>query len=1135
MNILYSPNAKRSELAQTPIPIPPQTQALACASFCPPALDGSLNLFNLCDWHYEHSLDHPLFVFPCQEGSTRTITWREAVSAVYLGVRLVRDRLGVEQSDTHLRPQTEAPVVGIVSQAETIAYSIAQLSLMRANFIPFLISTRNSPTIVAHLLASAGVEYVLVSGDKHCQELVERALDILCSKTSRAAVPKVYPMFLFEDFFPDSVSKGGQAQASNLGPVLRKDPHEAAVYIHSSGSTSQYPKIIPWSHRKLIEIGTVPYYGGKDLTNFVISLHSLPMFHSLATSMICMMATCGFVTACFEPRFPPTVPTSRNVLEASERTDSDVILAVPSFLEEWLRQPEKLRWLSKKDGYLAFGGSPLGKEVGDKLVSEGISIMTQYGATEVGTLASFFPKSPPGNEWEYFQFSGYLQTNLVPQGDGTFEVVVTPSTSCIPAMTNVNIDGVDSYSTSDLVVPHPTKPGFWKLHGRSDDQIVHTSGEKTNPGPLEAILRQDPHIRSALLFGKDRFQVGVLLELKDPFTYSGNESLDDLRDNIWPTIQKMNEFAPRHSRLLKEMILFADRDKPFKYTAKGTARRQAILDDYKDEIEKLYESIESKSSNHSDIPSPSHWDADSAMDFVRKVVMSALVLPKAVTDDDNFFTSGCDSLHATWIRTAIVRAIRGTRLHDPRQITQNFVYEHPTVSKLAQYLLSLVQDPCLEDGASAERSKVKEMNELVERYSSRLSTPDSSYSTRVPSPSLAATLTTNSPIPSSNTQKVVLLTGSTGGFGSFILASLLTDMRVSHVYALNRGTGEGKEGRSLEERQQEAFRDKGLDAGLLESEKLRLLEGDLVKDDFGLPLATLLTIRESVTHIVHNAWPVDFNLKLSSFESSIRGSRNLLDLSVQTGSEFMFISSVGVFQNASESLSAVEKPVPPQAAIGNGYAESKWVVEKIILNASKECPNLTARIVRLGQICGSDYTGSWHEREWVPAMIQSASELGCIPKDDRAVSWIPPYSAANAVLDFLDIHNLNYPQKSASTILHIRHPNPTPWTHLATTVAKELNVDVVPYEGWLKKLEDHQEDRKRRRDGSQLYASRLLPFYQGILRLNHLDGREGFGMPLLDIRDAVRASRSLNELAKTRLGEEDVRRWLCYWTGNGHD
>ena len=49
---------------------------------------------------------------------------------------------------------------------------------------------------------------------------------------------------------------------------------------------------------------------------------------------------------------------------------------------------------------------------------------------------------------------------------------------CPLAVVNTKVNGVDGYATSDLVVPHPTRPGLWKLYGRRDDQIVLFNGEK---------------------------------------------------------------------------------------------------------------------------------------------------------------------------------------------------------------------------------------------------------------------------------------------------------------------------------------------------------------------------------------------------------------------------------------------------------------------------------------------------------------------------------------------------------------------------------------------------------------------------------------------------------------------------------
>lgn len=79
---------------------------------------------------------------------------------------------------------------------------------------------------------------------------------------------------------------------------------------------------------------------------------------------------------------------------------------------------------------------------------------------------------------------------------------------------------------------------------------------------------------------------------------------------------------------------------------------------------------------------------------------------------------------------------------------------------------------------------------------------------------------------------VILLTGGTGSLGSSILAQLIQNPNVVLVYSLSRRSSDGT---SVEERQWKSFEREGLDQELLESAKLRMLEGDPSLSEFGLP------------------------------------------------------------------------------------------------------------------------------------------------------------------------------------------------------------------------------------------------------------------------------------------------------------
>lgn len=86
------------------------------------------------------------------------------------------------------------------------------------------------------------------------------------------------------------------------------------------------------------------------------------------------------------------------------------------------------------------------------------------------------------------------------------------------------------------------------------------------------------------------------------------------------------------------MILVAKPEKPFTYTAKNTARRQAVINDYEPEIDALYDTV--AESTQASIPTPEVWDVVATTGFVRDVVRKVLRTP--VTDDDDLFENGCD-------------------------------------------------------------------------------------------------------------------------------------------------------------------------------------------------------------------------------------------------------------------------------------------------------------------------------------------------------------------------------------------------------------------------------------------------------------------------------------------------------------
>lgn len=88
--------------------------------------------------------------------------------------------------------------------------------------------------------------------------------------------------------------------------------------------------------------------------------------------------------------------------------------------------------------------------------------------------------------------------------------------------------------------------------------------------------------------------------------------------------------------------------------------------------------------------------------------------------------------------------------------------------------------------------------------------------------------------------------------------------------------------------------------------------------------------------IIHNAWRLDFNLSLASFESHVKGSRVLIDLARSSRHSslvrFLFTSSIGSTQSWDAKT---QGPYPEEVvmdakyAVGGGYGESKYVTERV--------------------------------------------------------------------------------------------------------------------------------------------------------------------------------------------------------------
>ncbi|KAI8995249.1 acetyl-CoA synthetase-like protein [Trametes punicea] len=1044
-------------------------------------------------WNAEHNPNYPLFTY--HDGAKREyITYSVVGRAIDRAARYVLSSLGPRR--TRAESGGIRPTIALFANADTITYFCTAIGILRAGCTAFFVSTRNGPAGVADMLQRTGTTHVILSKDNVIREVAQEALNRLPEgQVTILDVP------VFEDLFPADGKSANSAFEADVELPEKLDLDSWAIILHSSGSTG-HPKPLRWRHRRLSYFGREPLLCEMDTSRSIMGCHGTPMFHGLGSfmytaSVFLDQPICGYVIAAFKPANPPTFPTPDAVWEGIIATKSDFTWTVPSFIEEWARDPEKVTHMKQMRGLL-FGGAPLNDEVGNALASQGVSLFTVYGMTEVG-LVNLLVRPNPGMDWPYWTPTPSLNVKFLPRDDNTYEVVIlSPSESPLPAV-NTKVDGLDAYASSDLVVPHPTKPNLWKIFGRADEQIILSNGEKTNPLPLEKIINQDPHVKCSVMFGRGKFQNGILIEPKEEFAIdpSNPKEVEEFRNKIWPTVERANEYAPQHSRIFKEMILVTSPSKPFQFNVKGLPRRKLIVEDYHDEIEALYQEVETSAQN--DLQPPQVWNQENTLTFVRDVV--GHTLRRAIADDADIFRSGGDSLQATWIRNTILRAIRETDASAAKRLPMNLVFKAPTISALANVVYTVMSNA---DAVDRVSYNPQDLWKYVEKYSADLPARPTDLVER-----------------QGNGKDVVLITGTTGGFGCDALEHLLRDETVERVYAFNR------KGTNALERQHAQFRTRGLDEKLLNSPKFKMVETVLHEPDFGIEPKLLDEVRNSITHILHNGWKVDFNLSIHSFDVDLRGARNLVDLAISSpykdAPRILFVSSVGIFANYKGPAPVPEIPLDdPESPFGVGYSESKWVTEHVLENVTKRTGVHTV-VMRLGQVAG-DRVGHWNEKEWFPALVKSAQFQRCLPDMPGNVTWIPGYEAAKAFVEM---------RHSPDPFVHLVHPRPVPWHDIIAPIAEELGVPLVSYEKWASALQSSisKGDPAEVELMKANPALRLLDFFKGANASASATDREPMGMAYLATEKSTKVSETLANLPQ--LNAERVKMWLAAWKASG--
>jgi amino acid adenylation domain-containing protein/thioester reductase-like protein len=357
----------------------------------------------------------------------------------------------------------------------------------------------------------------------------------------------------------------------------------------------------------------------------------------------------------------------------------------------------------------------------------------------------------------------------------------------------------------------------------------------------------------------------------------------------------------------------------------------------------------------------------------------------------------------------------------------------------------------------------------------------------------------------------VLLTGATGFVGAFLLRDLL-QQTVATVYCLVRAV-------NLEEGQRRLRRNL-TEYGLWEerfASRLVAIPGDLARPRLGLDERTYQRLAAELDAIYHNGALVNFVYPYQAHRAAnVQGTVEVLRLAAQNKLKAVHVvSTLSIFHTGAHNDGRTFYENDDIDTIGvpfGGYAQSKWVAEKLVLAAHER--GLPVTIFRPGLVAGDSRSGAWNTADLMSTMARASLMMGAVPELEAAVDVVPvDYVSATIVY-------LSRQPSSSGQIYHLNNPKPLPYRALlAWSSAEGMALNPLPFPAWRQMLGQRAEQF-----GGE-FVGPFLPL------LEEVSAEQAY-MPPFDCRNTL-AGLAGSGIACPPVGPALLRTYLDYYGRQG--
>ncbi|MEW6028989.1 MAG: amino acid adenylation domain-containing protein [Chloroflexota bacterium] len=810
------------------------------------------------------------------------------------------------------------------------------------------------------------------------------------------------------------------------GKKSKASADDLAYVIYTSGSTGK-PKGVQIHHRAVV--------------NFLCSMQK--DLEITADDSLLAVTTLSFDIAVLELLLPLTV--GAKVVIANSEVVADGALLAHSLEDSKITfmqaTPASWRllleagWNGKPDLKILCGGEALTNDLAEALLQRGARLWNVYGPTETTIWSTIYKVDsihsgisntvsigrPIANTQMYI-----LDSNLQPVpvgvigdlyigGDGvsrgylnraelTAERFIPDpfaprrSETAVSAGNSVGSQTPQEqtiYKTGDLA--RYLADGNIEFFGRSDQQ-VKVRGYRIETGEIEVALMGHPSVKQAVIVAwKERSSEASLVAYVVPAEPGKEAEHVHLRDHL-------------RTKLPEYMVpsIFLNLDS-LPLTPNGKVDRKAL-------------------------PAPTQSRPDLRAQYVAPrtpleaelAEVCAQVLGLSVEQvgvNDNFFDLGGHSLLGTRL-VFLLREKFGLQAAD---LPLRALFENPTVANLAR---------TIERAKRGERM-TRTRSDFIQR--GQLSLEALNAEAQLDADIAAGDLVYHHADP-----KKILLTGATGFVGAFLLNDLLT-MTSAEIYCLLRAD-DLEQGLKRLKRNLDSYQlwDESL------AHRIKPVLGDLGSPQLGLSEESFDELAKQIDVIIHNGAMVNFVYPYHAHKAAnVLGTQEILRLASRVKLKPVHhVSTLSILYSRGVNDGRVFREDSNLDEVGapfGGYAQSKWVAEKLIMQAMVR--GIPCAIYRPGLVSGHSVTGAWNTDNLISSMTRACVLLGSVPNLDVMVNIVPVDFVSAAIVQ------LSKDEKNFGSIFHLDNPEPLHFKHLAGWLASQgLQARTVSFDEWREEL-----------------------------------------------------------------------------------